>query len=90
METIARMAREGLLCWVLGSAIFLLLVLLRATDALPHLTDVLLMPGIYIAHVVGRTTRDIGIALIVLSDEIFYGFLFFVLVEVVRKCWSAF
>jgi hypothetical protein len=81
-------SRDILLSWVIGTAIVLLLAVARKTGGAPHLTRILLWPGLLLAHATGHGIHDVGIVLIIVGDSIVYGFLSFLLLRVLRATLS--
>ena len=65
-------ARQLVVSLIVGSAITLVLAMLRAGDIVPDLTDMLLRPGPYLAEKLGLTGSG-GILFSVLGDGVFYG-----------------
>jgi len=77
-------SRDILLSWVIGAAVVLLLAVVRKGGGAPHLSRILLWPGLRLAHATGHGIHDIGIVLIIVADSIVYGFFSFLVVRVLR------
>lgn len=75
-----QVARELLLSLIAGSAVTLVLAMLRAGDFVPGITEFLLRPGPYVAGKLGVTGSP-GVFISVLGDGIFYGVIAFVLLR---------
>jgi hypothetical protein len=75
-----QITRELLLALIAGSAITLMLAMLRAGEVVPGVTDMFLRPGPYVAGKLG-VTGSAGVFLSVLGDGIFYGAIVFLLMR---------
>lgn len=75
-----QVARELLFSLIAGSAVTLVLAMLRAGGVVPGITEFLLRPGPHIAGKLGVTGSS-GVLLSVLGDGIFYGAIAFVVLR---------
>ena len=70
--------------WIIGTTVVLLLVLVRESNIAPRLSEILLWPGVSLAGAAGYSTRDRGIGLLIFSNVMFYGFVAFLVMRLIR------